>query len=95
MPLAPKGTPFQQMVWLALCDIPYGTTTSYGAIARAIGRPSSSRAVGMAIGRNAIGIVVPCHRVVGSTGALTGYGGGLHRKEWLLAHEARPALCDP
>lgn len=90
MPLAPKGTPFQQLVWRALREIPYGKTTSYGAIARQIGRPSGSRAVGMANGRNPISIVVPCHRVIGSTGALTGYGGGLHRKEWLLAMESRP-----
>jgi methylated-DNA-[protein]-cysteine S-methyltransferase len=88
LPLAPGGTAFQQRVWQALRTIPYGTTTSYGAIARAIGRPTASRAVGMANGRNPIGIVVPCHRVVGSTGALTGYGGGIERKEWLIAHEA-------
>ncbi len=90
MPLAPKGTPFQQRVWLALREIPYGKTTSYGAIAKQIGRPTGSRAVGMANGRNPISIVVPCHRVIGSTGALTGYGGGLYRKEWLLAMESRP-----
>jgi methylated-DNA-[protein]-cysteine S-methyltransferase len=94
MPLAPKGTAFQQTVWMALRDIPYGSTTSYGAIAQKIGRPSASRAVGMANGRNPLGIVVPCHRVIGSSGALTGYGGGLHRKEWLLAHEARAPLCE-
>jgi methylated-DNA-[protein]-cysteine S-methyltransferase len=94
MTLAPKGTAFQQTVWMALRDIPYGSTTSYGAIATKIGRPSASRAVGMANGRNPLGIVVPCHRVIGSSGALTGYGGGLHRKEWLLAHEARAPLCE-
>lgn len=92
LPLAPKGTPFQQTVWLALRDIPYGTTVSYGAVARSIGRPSASRAVGMANSRNPIGIVVPCHRVIGSSGALTGYAGGLDRKRWLLAHEARPSM---
>ena len=92
LPLAPKGTPFQQAVWLALRDIPYGTTSSYGAVARSIGRPSASRAVGMANSRNPIGIVVPCHRVIGSGGALTGYAGGLDRKRWLLAHEARLSM---
>lgn len=92
LPLAPKGTPFQQTVWRALCDIPYGTTVSYGAVARSIGRPSASRAVGMANSRNPIGIVVPCHRVIGSGGALTGYAGGLDRKRWLLAHETAPSM---
>jgi methylated-DNA-[protein]-cysteine S-methyltransferase len=91
LPLAPRGTPFQLEVWQALRTIPYGATTSYGAIARAIGRPSGFRAVGMANGRNPISIVVPCHRVIGASGALTGYGGGLDRKEWLLALEARRA----
>ena len=85
--LAPKGTPFQQAVWRALLEIPYGSTATYGAIARRIGRPSAPRAVGMATGRNPISIIVPCHRVVGSNGTLTGYGGGLDRKEWLLALE--------
>jgi methylated-DNA-[protein]-cysteine S-methyltransferase len=87
--LAPRGTPFQLEVWGALRTIPYGTTTSYGAIAKAIGRPSGPRAVGMANGRNPIAVIVPCHRVIGSSGALTGYGGGLDRKEWLLGLEAR------
>jgi len=86
--LAPEGTEFQRTVWRALTDIPFATTTSYGAIASRIGKPSASRAVGAANGRNPISIVVPCHRVVGSAGDLTGYGGGLDRKRWLLDHEA-------
>ena len=85
--LAPSGTEFQRTVWRALEDIPYAATTSYGAIANRIGRPSASRAVGAANGRNPISIIVPCHRVVGSGGDLTGYGGGLDRKRWLLNHE--------
>lgn len=85
--LAATGTAFQQNVWQALCEIPYGVTESYGALARRIGKPSAPRAVGMANGRNPIGIIVPCHRVVGGSGALTGYGGGIARKQWLLAHE--------
>jgi methylated-DNA-[protein]-cysteine S-methyltransferase len=87
--LAPEGTPFQQEVWRALQAIPYGTTTTYGALARRLGRPDAARAVGLANGRNPIGIVIPCHRVIGSGGALTGYGGGLPRKQWLLDHESR------
>lgn len=87
LPLAPRGTAFQRQVWEALRPIPHGTTTSYGAIAASIGRPTASRAVGAANGQNPIAIVVPCHRVVGSTGALTGYGGGMDRKRWLLGHE--------
>jgi methylated-DNA-[protein]-cysteine S-methyltransferase len=93
LPLAPRGTLFQLQVWEALRTIPYGATTSYGAIAKAIGRPSGPRAVGMANGRNPIAIVVPCHRVIGASGALTGYGGGLDRKEWLLALEARRSVA--
>jgi methylated-DNA-[protein]-cysteine S-methyltransferase len=89
LPLAPSGTPFQRRVWQALCAIPYGETTSYGAIARTIGMPSGSRAVGAANGRNPIAIVVPCHRVIGASGDLTGYGGGLPVKRWLLDHERR------
>ncbi len=81
------GTAFQHRVWRALQAIPYGTTVSYGHIAAAIDNPGGSRAVGLANGRNPIAIAVPCHRVIGSTGALTGYGGGLDRKRWLLAHE--------
>lgn len=82
--LALAGTPFQRGVWSALREIPYGETISYGDLAERIGRPSAARAVGMANGRNPIGIIVPCHRVVGSTGDLTGYGGGLDRKRRLL-----------
>lgn len=81
------GTPFQRLVWTALRAIPAGTTTTYGEIARRIGRPRASRAVGLANAKNPIAIVVPCHRVVGANGALTGYAGGLERKRWLLAHE--------
>ncbi len=89
LPLAPAGTPFQRQVWEALRTIPYGETRSYGYIAAAIGRPSASRAVGMANGRNPISIIVPCHRVIGSNGLLTGYGGGLDRKQILLDLERR------
>ena len=85
--LAAEGTAFQRRVWDQLVTIPFGTTTSYGAIAHAIGRPAASRAVGAANGRNPIAIIVPCHRVIGSTGALTGFGGGLPLKQFLLAHE--------
>ena len=87
--VATNGTPFQRRVWVALRAIPAGTTVSYGRLAATIGRPTASRAVGLANGANPIGIVVPCHRVIGSDGALTGYGGGLERKRWLLAHEQR------
>jgi methylated-DNA-[protein]-cysteine S-methyltransferase len=89
IPVAFTGTPFQLKVWNALRAIPAGTTLSYGALARRIGEPTAVRAVGLANGSNPIGVVVPCHRVVGSDGSLTGYGGGLPRKRWLLAHEAR------
>jgi len=89
LPVATGGTPFQQEVWRALRDIPCGQTISYGELARRIGRPKAVRAVGLANGANAIGVVVPCHRVIGSNGALTGYGSGLPRKQWLLAHEQR------
>lgn len=91
LPLTFAGTPFQRVVWAALREIPYGETVSYGQLAERIGRPSASRAVGLANGRNPIGIIVPCHRVVGATGGLTGYGGGLERKRYLLELE-RPAL---
>jgi methylated-DNA-[protein]-cysteine S-methyltransferase len=89
LPLAPEGTPFQQKVWKELCKIPYGETISYGQLARCIGNPNVSRAVGLANGSNPIPIVVPCHRVIGSNGKLTGYGGGLPIKEKLLALERR------
>ncbi len=88
LPLAPQGTPFQQEVWAALREIPYGRTCTYGEIAARIGRPRASRAVGMANNRNPIGIVVPCHRVVGASGALVGYAAGLPVKEALLRLEA-------
>lgn len=89
--LAPVGTDFQRQVWAALGEVPYGTTVSYGWLARRIGRPTASRAVGAAVGRNPIGIVVPCHRVMGSAGGLTGFAGGLERKRFLLALENRLA----
>lgn len=89
LPLAPQGTPFQHKVWGALRAIPYGTTATYGEIARSIGSPTACRAVGAANGRNPIAIVVPCHRVIGANGKLTGYAGGLDMKEQLLGHERR------
>lgn len=85
--LAPRGTGFQQLVWRALLAIPYGETRSYGELARALGRPAASRAVGTANAKNPLSIVVPCHRVVGASGELTGYAGGLPAKRWLLDHE--------
>ena len=85
--VALRGTDFQNSVWQGLLTIPCGETRSYGELARQIGRPKAVRAVGLANGSNPIGIVVPCHRVIGSNGTLTGYGGGLERKRWLLAHE--------
>lgn len=88
VPLSMTGTPFQQQVWAGLQTIPYGETWSYGELAAAVGRPGASRAVGLANGRNPVSVVVPCHRVVGSGGSLTGYGGGLERKKWLLDLEA-------
>jgi methylated-DNA-[protein]-cysteine S-methyltransferase len=91
LPLAPEGTPFQQRVWHALTQIPFGQTQSYGALAAAIGKPSASRAVGAANGQNPIAIVLPCHRVIGANGSLTGYGGGLPAKRWLLGHEQQHA----
>jgi methylated-DNA-[protein]-cysteine S-methyltransferase len=81
------GTPFQRSVWSQLCEIPYGETISYGELAHLLGNPNASRAVGLANGRNPIAIIVPCHRVIGADGSLTGYGGGLERKTWLLEHE--------
>ncbi|MCZ6569405.1 MAG: methylated-DNA--[protein]-cysteine S-methyltransferase [Deltaproteobacteria bacterium] len=85
--LTPEGTSFQQRVWRALRSLPYGRTTTYGRVARRIRQPSAVRAVGLANGRNPIPIIVPCHRVIGANGSLTGYGGGLDRKAWLLRHE--------
>ena len=98
LPLSPRGTAFQREVWAALQTIPYGEVRSYGQIAAQIGRPGASRAVGLANGRNPISVIVPCHRVIGASGALTGYGGGLPRKRLLLDLEARgrePALVMP
>jgi methylated-DNA-[protein]-cysteine S-methyltransferase len=85
--LAPLGTPFQQGVWSALRAIPYGRTTTYGKLAADLGDPRAVRAVGLANGRNPIPIIIPCHRVIGANGGLTGYGGGIERKQWLLALE--------
>jgi methylated-DNA-[protein]-cysteine S-methyltransferase len=89
LPLTLDGTAFQRRVWTALRGIPYGRTLSYGQLADQIGQPSAARAVGLANGKNPIGIIVPCHRVVGADGSLTGYGGGIERKHYLLAHERR------
>ena len=85
--LSLQGTDFQNMVWHQLLNVPYGKTVSYGEIATAIGNPAACRAVGAANGKNPISIIVPCHRIIGSDGTLTGYGGGLWRKQWLLKHE--------
>lgn len=92
LPLDPLGTPFQQSAWMVLRSIPYGRTMSYGEQARRLGDPNKARAVGAANGRNPLSIVVPCHRVIGSTGHLTGFGGGLEAKSWLLDHERQPRL---
>jgi methylated-DNA-[protein]-cysteine S-methyltransferase len=90
-----RGTDFQQRVWAALLTVGYGETTSYGAIAAGLGlHAGASRAVGLANGRNPVSVVVPCHRVIGASGDLTGYGGGLDRKRWLLAHEAERTRRD-
>jgi methylated-DNA-[protein]-cysteine S-methyltransferase len=91
LPLAPAGTQFQQAVWAALRQIPYGETWSYGQLASKIGNPAAVRAIGLANGRNPIAVVVPCHRVIGADGSLTGYGGGLDRKRFLLDLEAGSA----
>ena len=87
VPLAPRGTAFQKRAWVALTKIPYGETRSYGQQAHIVGQPSAVRAVGAANGKNPIGIIVPCHRVIGANGSLTGYAGGLHNKEFLLKLE--------
>jgi methylated-DNA-[protein]-cysteine S-methyltransferase len=92
LPLAPVGTAFQHSVWALIAAIPFGETRTYGELATELGRPSASRAVGTATGRNPISIVVPCHRVVGSTGRLTGYAGGVERKAFLLDHESAARL---
>ena len=91
IPADPGGTPFQQRVWSALRRIAPGTTVSYAALARRIGAPAAVRAVGAANGANPICLAIPCHRVIGADGSLTGYAGGVHRKRWLLAHEGRTA----
>ena len=91
LPIAPRGTGFQERVWQALVAIGYGETRSYGELARAIGRPAASRAVGTANAKNPLSIIVPCHRVIAASGELTGYAGGLAAKRWLLDHEARHA----
>jgi methylated-DNA-[protein]-cysteine S-methyltransferase len=96
LPVQAGGTPFQQEVWRALRAITCGTTVSYAELAQRIGRPTAVRAVGLANGSNPVGVVVPCHRVIGSDGSLTGYGGGLERKRWLLEHESgRASLFHP
>jgi methylated-DNA-[protein]-cysteine S-methyltransferase len=87
LPLALAGTPFQRRVWTALQDVPYGQTMTYGQLAGEIRQPTAARAVGLANGKNPVSIIVPCHRIIGSTGSLTGYGGGLAVKQYLLAHE--------
>ena len=89
LPLDPIGTTFQQHVWKALRKIPFAETRSYGEVARSIGQPKAARAVGLANNQNPIAIVVPCHRVIGADGSLTGYGGGVNRKRWLIHHEAK------
>ncbi|MEO8707036.1 MAG: methylated-DNA--[protein]-cysteine S-methyltransferase [Kofleriaceae bacterium] len=90
LPLAPRGSGFQELVWRALVAIPFGETRSYGELARAIGRPAASRAVGSANSKNPISIIVPCHRVIASSGELTGYAGGMAAKRWLIDHEHPP-----
>jgi methylated-DNA-[protein]-cysteine S-methyltransferase len=92
LPVRTAGTPFQRAVWSALREIPRGATESYSKLAQRIGRPSAVRAVGLANGSNPVGIVVPCHRVIGANGSLTGYGGGMERKRWLLDHESNHPL---
>jgi methylated-DNA-[protein]-cysteine S-methyltransferase len=92
LPFLPRGTAFQTAVWRALCAIPFGATASYGALARELHRPAAARAVGAANAKNPLSIVVPCHRVVGAGGALTGYAGGSARKSWLLAFERNESL---
>jgi len=89
IPLDLRGTPFQLSVWHELQRIAPGATSTYGALAKSIGKPSASRAVGAAVGRNPVSLLIPCHRVIGSAGKLTGYAGGLDRKEFLLGHERR------
>ncbi len=89
LPVKTEGTAFQREVWRALREIPCGTTVSYAELAERIGRPTAVRAVGLANGANPVGVIVPCHRVIGANGSLTGYGGGIERKRWLLEHESK------
>ena len=93
LPVVTAGTTFQRSVWQALRTIPAGQTLSYGGLAARLGRPSASRAVGLANGSNPVAIVVPCHRVIGKGGSLTGYAGGIERKRWLLGHESNSVTC--
>ncbi len=96
VPVDPAGTPFRRRVWAALCTIPFGTTTTYGEVARRLGKPGAARAVGQACAANPVAVIVPCHRVIGRGGDLVGYGGGPASKAWLLTHEARsPAGAPP
>ncbi|MEM9092667.1 MAG: methylated-DNA--[protein]-cysteine S-methyltransferase [Cyanobacteria bacterium P01_F01_bin.53] len=95
IPLAPQGTPFQKEVWLSLHQIPFGETSSYGTLAQQLGKPGGARAVGAANGRNPISIIVPCHRVIASNGKMTGYAGGIDRKQWLLRHEQKVSSSAP
>jgi len=95
LPLGAEGTAFERQVWGELVRIPYGRTISYGELARRVGRPSAARAVGLANGRNPLSIVIPCHRVIGANGSLTGYGGGLETKQWLLEHEGARLTLPP
>jgi len=95
LPLDPQGTDFQKSVWKILCTVPFGKTESYLSVAKALNNPLSIRAVGAANGRNPVAIIVPCHRIIGTDGSLTGYAGGLWRKEWLLKHEGVPAFQQP
>ena len=92
IPVETGGTPFQRKVWSALRNIPCGSTASYGQLAKLIGNPAAVRAVGTANGANPVAVVLPCHRVIGANGSLTGYGGGIERKRWLLDHEKTPRL---
>jgi len=94
LPLGPQGTPFQLAVWAALREIPFGETRSYGELARQLGLPGGARAVGLANGANPLPIIVPCHRVIGSDGSLTGFGGGLSAKRTLLSHEGAACVAD-
>jgi methylated-DNA-[protein]-cysteine S-methyltransferase len=95
VPVSTRGTPFQERVWHVLRTVPAGATATYGEIAAALGKPGAARAVGLANAQNPVAIVVPCHRIIGADGTLTGYGGGLDRKRWLLAHETRHAAGGP